>query len=168
MVMDADVKEMEDGGKSDFDPTIDQEWTPVKVDRILHDNDAVELGGTKLVTKSSPRVSLRERAHYLDPYGGREKTWSSSGSPNTNPGYNWSGNTSYPNIVEDYFQGLPRTPVRCPATSSSVRTEIITVSTKLHRTRPVTQTPSTLRATRLCQTEEADFQQETKGRARQN
>src|SRR5579863_9697187 len=46
MVMEGDVPAME-SGTSDFQPS-DQRWTPVKVDRVLHDGDAIELGGTKL------------------------------------------------------------------------------------------------------------------------
>ncbi len=46
MVMDGDVAAIE-SGTTDFQPS-DQHWTPVKVDRVLHDGDTVQLGGTKL------------------------------------------------------------------------------------------------------------------------
>lgn len=48
MVMDGDVKVMEDGGVSDYDHTLDR-FTPVHVDRVLHDMDKVQLGGTTIV-----------------------------------------------------------------------------------------------------------------------
>jgi metallo-beta-lactamase class B len=48
MVMDGDVSVVESGGVTDFDPTIKQ-FPPTHVDRILHDNDTVRLGGTTLV-----------------------------------------------------------------------------------------------------------------------
>jgi len=52
MVMDGDVPAIETG-TTDFQPS-DQHWTPVKVNRILHDGDAVELGGAKLVAHLTP------------------------------------------------------------------------------------------------------------------
>lgn len=48
MVMDGDVAVMEDGGVSDYDHTLDH-FPPVQVDRILHDMDTVQLGGTTIV-----------------------------------------------------------------------------------------------------------------------
>jgi len=45
MVGDADV--IESGGKTDFDPSLPR-FPPAHVDRILHDNDTVVLGGTTL------------------------------------------------------------------------------------------------------------------------
>jgi metallo-beta-lactamase class B len=62
MVMDRDVPVVESGGKADFAYGSSSAYTPVKVDRVLHDGDKVELGGTVLVahltpghTKGSPR-----------------------------------------------------------------------------------------------------------------
>ena len=56
MVMDADVPVVESGGKSDFHygsspATL---YPPTKVDRVLHDGDAVTLGGTTLVAHVTP------------------------------------------------------------------------------------------------------------------
>jgi len=47
MVMDGDVDAIETGGKADFDPTL-QRFPPARVDRVLHDNDTVVLGGITL------------------------------------------------------------------------------------------------------------------------
>ena len=63
MVMDADVKEMEDGGTSDFFYK-DMRWTPVKVDRVLHDGTEVELGG--MVLYRAQNAGTHQRLHHVD------------------------------------------------------------------------------------------------------
>jgi metallo-beta-lactamase class B len=45
MVMDGDVDVIKTGGATDFDPTL-AHFPPARVDRTLHDNDTVTLGGT--------------------------------------------------------------------------------------------------------------------------
>lgn len=52
MVMDGDVAVMQDGGASDYDKTLDR-FPPVHVDRVLHDNDTVTLGGTTIVARKT-------------------------------------------------------------------------------------------------------------------
>ena len=52
MVMKEDVPYVESGGKDDF--VYSTRWKPSKVDRVLHDNDTVELGGVKLVAHLTP------------------------------------------------------------------------------------------------------------------
>ena len=47
-VMDGDVKVAEDGGVSDFDPTLDH-FPGAHVDHVLHDGEKITLGGTTLV-----------------------------------------------------------------------------------------------------------------------
>lgn len=47
MIMEGDVDVIETGGKSDFDPTLPH-FPPAHVDRTLHDNDTVILGGITL------------------------------------------------------------------------------------------------------------------------
>ena len=56
MVMDADVEAVESGGKTDFHYRNDTEtlYKPTKVDRVLHDGDAVKLGGLTLIAHSTP------------------------------------------------------------------------------------------------------------------
>ncbi|HSU58350.1 MAG TPA: subclass B3 metallo-beta-lactamase [Bryobacteraceae bacterium] len=101
MVMDADAAEIENGGAGDFQ--YHQHWTPVKVDRILHDGDIVTLGGMSLVAHLTPghtkgcttwTMEIREGGH---PYH-----VVIVGSPNVNPGYKLVGNTRYPQIASDY------------------------------------------------------------------
>jgi metallo-beta-lactamase class B len=47
MVMDGDVDIIKTGGAADFDPTLPH-FPPARVDRTLHDNDTVALGGITL------------------------------------------------------------------------------------------------------------------------
>jgi metallo-beta-lactamase class B len=49
-VMDADASVVETGGKTDFQngKLPEEQYAPAHVDRVLHDNDKVELGGTTL------------------------------------------------------------------------------------------------------------------------
>jgi metallo-beta-lactamase class B len=105
MVMDADVPEVESGGKTDFQygsmpSTL---YPPTKVDRVLHDGDKVQLGGAVLVAHLTPghtkgcttwTMKVRER--------GKEYNVVIVGSPNVNDGYKLVGNTRYPRIAEDY------------------------------------------------------------------
>ena len=101
MVMDADVPEIEAGGKGNFQygNSATSLYPPSKVDRTLHDGDQVKLGDTVLI------------AHLT---GGHTKgctTWTTKvggqnvvivGSPNVNPGYKLVNNTLYPQIAKDY------------------------------------------------------------------
>jgi metallo-beta-lactamase class B len=48
MVMDGDVDVIKTGGAADFDPTLPH-FPPAHVDRTLHDNDTVTLGGVTLI-----------------------------------------------------------------------------------------------------------------------
>ena len=102
MVMDADVPVVEAGGKGDFNYA-NQRWTPVKVDRTLHDGDEVKLGG----------VTLTARLTAGHTKGCTTWTWSATdggksynvvvvGSPNVNPGFKLVNNPSYPAIATDY------------------------------------------------------------------
>ncbi len=85
-----------------------------KVDRVLHDGDMIELGGSVLTARLTPghtpgcttwTMVIKE--------GGRNLNVVIVGSPNVNPGYILVGNTAYPKIAEDYekafavWEGLP-------------------------------------------------------------
>jgi metallo-beta-lactamase class B len=105
MVMDGDVAEEESTGRG---------RPGAKVDRVLHDGDTVELGGSKLTARLTPghtkgcttwTMRLQE--------GGRNLDAVIIGSPNVNPGYILAGNKNYPQIAQDYvktftvLKGLP-------------------------------------------------------------
>lgn len=75
------------------------------VDRVLHDGDAVELGGAKLIARLTPghtkgcttwTMQVRD--------GGRTLNAVIVGSPNVNPGYILVGNKNYPGIADDYVK----------------------------------------------------------------
>jgi metallo-beta-lactamase class B len=98
MVMDADVKEVEDGGASDFHYS-DMRWKPVKVDQVLHDGSEVELGGVVLTAHKTPGHT-KGCTTWSTRVGNRDVVI--VGSPNVNEGYKLLYNAKYPEIVADY------------------------------------------------------------------
>ena len=104
MVMDSDVPEIEAGGKGNFNYTAaNTMYKPVKVDRVLHDGDQVELGDAVLVahktpghTKGCTTWTMKARD------AGKTYDVVVVGSPNVNAGYKLVGNALYPQIAEDY------------------------------------------------------------------
>jgi metallo-beta-lactamase class B len=96
MVMAADVPEEESAAPG---------RPGAHVDRVLHDGDAVELGGSKLVAHLTPghtrgcttwTMQVRDGARALNAV--------IVGSPNVNPGYILVGNKNYPGIADDYVK----------------------------------------------------------------
>src|SRR6266853_6664467 len=96
MIMDADVPEEESTARG---------RPGAHVDRVLHDGDVVELGGSKLTAHLTPghtkgcttwTMQVEER--------GRKLNAVIVGSPNVNPGYILVGNKKYPQIAEDYVK----------------------------------------------------------------
>jgi metallo-beta-lactamase class B len=109
MVMDADVSVVESGGKDDFNYGKDPltQYPPVKVDRVLHDGDAVALGGATLVAHLTPghTKGCTTWTMTVDESGKRYDVVI-VGSPNVNPGYKLVGNSAYPQIADDYERGF--------------------------------------------------------------
>lgn len=96
MIMDADVPEVQSTGRG---------RPGAKVDRILHDGDKVELGGSTLVAHLTPghtRGCTTWTMQVED--GGKKLNAVIIGSPNVNPGYVLVGNKNYPTIASDYEQ----------------------------------------------------------------
>jgi metallo-beta-lactamase class B len=96
MVMDADAAEEE--SRAPGRPA-------AKVDRVLHDGDAVALGGSTLVAHLTPghtRGCTTWTMQVRD--GGRILNVVIVGSPNVNPGYVLVGNKNYPTIADDYVK----------------------------------------------------------------
>ena len=94
MVMDADVPDEESTAPG---------RPGAHVDRVLHDGDTVELGGSKLVARLTPghtkgcttwTMQVRDGARTLNAV--------IVGSPNVNGGYLLVGNKEYPGIADDY------------------------------------------------------------------
>lgn len=109
MVMDADVREVEDGGHSDFRYAHDAAtfFKPTKVDRVLHDGDEVRLGNVVLtahITAGHTRGCTTWTLKVKDGAKENEKTYNVVivGSPNVNPGYKLVNNKEYPQIAQDY------------------------------------------------------------------
>jgi metallo-beta-lactamase class B len=115
-VMDGDVPVVESGGKADFlygtDPTM--QYTPTKVDRVLHDGDTVKLGDTVLVAHLTPghtkgcttwtmQVAEQGKNYNVVIVGGASLT----------SDYQLIHNKAYPTIAEDWkhtFQVLESLP----------------------------------------------------------
>lgn len=96
MVMDADVPEVESTAPG---------RPGAHVDRVLHDGDTVDLGGSKLVAHLTPghtkgcttwTMQVRDGARTLNAV--------IVGSPNVNGGYLLVGNKDYPGIADDYVK----------------------------------------------------------------
>jgi len=103
MVMDRDVPVVESGGKADFNYGSSSTYTPVKVDRVLHDGDKVELGGTVLVAHLTPGHTKGCTTWTMKvTEGGKTYDVVIIGSPNVNAGYKLVNNAAYPQIATDY------------------------------------------------------------------
>jgi len=109
MVMDADVRVVESGGKEDFFYGQRKEflYPSAKVERVLHDGDTVSLGGVVLTahltaghTKGCTTWTMKAQE------GGKSYDVVIVGSPNVNEGYKLVGNAAYPQIAGDYEHGF--------------------------------------------------------------
>lgn len=96
MVMDADVADEESTARG---------RPGAHVDRVLHDLDTVELGGSKLTARLTPGHTKGCTTWTMQVQeGGRTLNVVIIGSPNVNPGYILVGNTKYPQIAQDYVK----------------------------------------------------------------
>jgi metallo-beta-lactamase class B len=105
MVMDADVAEIEAGGKGNFQygDNPESRYQPTKVDRVLHDGDEVKLGGTVLVAHLTPGHTKGTTTWTMKMAdGGKTYNVVIVGSPNVNAGYKLVNNPLYPQIASDY------------------------------------------------------------------
>jgi metallo-beta-lactamase class B len=102
MVMDADVPVVESGGKADFHYGNDPggQYTPTRVDRILHDGGEVALGGTVLVAHLTPGHTKGCTTWTMKVQdSGKTYHVVIVGSPNVNAGYRLVNNAAYPQIA---------------------------------------------------------------------
>jgi len=106
MVMDGDVAEEQSTARG---------RPGAHVDRVLHDGDTVELGGSKLTAHLTPGHTKGCTTWTMQVQeGGRRLNAVIIGSPNVNAGYVLVGNKNYPQIAQDYektFAVLKRLPV---------------------------------------------------------
>jgi metallo-beta-lactamase class B len=106
MVMDGDVSVVESGGATDFAYAKDT-YAPAKVDRILHDNDTVTLGGIVLTAhKTAGHTRGCTTWTMVAKEAGRPLNVVIVGSWNVNPGWRLvdrpGASASYPGIAADY------------------------------------------------------------------
>ena len=105
MVMDADVPEIEAGGKGNFqygNPP-GSLYKPAKVDRVLHDGDEVKLGDVVLVAHLTPGHTKGCTTWTMKALeGGKTYNVVVVGSPNVNAGYKLVNNALYPQIAQAY------------------------------------------------------------------
>ena len=107
MVMDGDVSVVEDGGRSDF--ALGREaryrFPPAKVDRILHDGDTVQLGGTTLVAHRTAGHTRGCTTWTMQlTQAGRTYHVVIIGSTSVLDNYRLTRRESYPGIAADYEQ----------------------------------------------------------------
>ena len=96
MVMDADVAAVESTAPG---------RPGAKVDRILHDRDTVDLGGSTLTARLTPGHTPGCTTWTMQvTEGGRTLNAVIVGSPNVNAGYVLVNNRSYPQIAGDYVK----------------------------------------------------------------
>jgi metallo-beta-lactamase class B len=122
MVMDGDVDVIRSGGATDFDPT-PPHFAPARVDRILHDNDKVTLGGTTIVAHKTAGhtkgcTTWTMQTHDATQAGGRPLNVVIVGGWGANPGVRFvpidGQPASYPTIAADFdhtFATLAALPV---------------------------------------------------------
>jgi metallo-beta-lactamase class B len=96
MVMDTDVPEEESTTRG---------RPGAHVDRVLHDRDTVQLGGSTLTAYLTPGHTKGCTTWVMQvDEGGRKLNAVIIGSPNVNPGYILVGNKNYPQIADDYVK----------------------------------------------------------------
>jgi metallo-beta-lactamase class B len=109
MVMEADVPEIEAGGRGNFHyanlPSTF--YPPTKVDRVLRDGDEVKLGDAVLVARHTPGHT-KGTTTWTMKVRDADKTLNVVivGSPNVNAGYKLVGNSMYPRIADDYTRSF--------------------------------------------------------------
>ncbi len=106
MVMDGDVEVTKNGGATDFDPTLPH-FAPARVDRILHDNDTVTLGGTTLTAHKTAGHTKGCTTWTMQTHeGGRTLNVVIVGGWAANPGVRMVSTpgkpASYPGIAADF------------------------------------------------------------------
>jgi metallo-beta-lactamase class B len=105
-VMDVDVPVIESGGRDDFAFGRDKSmwWPPAHVDRILHDGDTVELGGTVLTARKTAGHTKGTTTWTMDVNeAGKRLHVVIVGSPNVLDSYRLIDNKAYPRIANDFL-----------------------------------------------------------------
>jgi metallo-beta-lactamase class B len=104
-VMDGDVPLVDSGGRSDFALGHDSRyWFPrAHVDRVLHDGDAVQLGGTTLIAHKTAGHTKGTTTWTMEvTEAGKIEHVVIVGSPNVLSEYKLVDNKAYPEIADDF------------------------------------------------------------------
>jgi metallo-beta-lactamase class B len=115
-VMAQDVSVIQSGGHTDFHYATDKTmgFPPAHVDRLLHDDSIVSLGGVTLTAHLTAGHTKGTTTWTFDiPDSGHTLQVVIVGSPNVNPGYKLAHNARYPQIAADYkhqFEVLKKLP----------------------------------------------------------
>jgi metallo-beta-lactamase class B len=101
--MDRDAPLLARGGKGDFHFGDKYPFPPIQADRILHDGDAVTLGGTTLTAHLTPGHTLGNTTWTTKAKEG-DRTYDVvfAASATVLPGVSLTNNPQYPEIAEDY------------------------------------------------------------------
>jgi metallo-beta-lactamase class B len=108
-VMDADVPAVESGGKRDYqygsDPSM--QFTPTKVDHVVHDGERIIFGGILLKAHITPGHTKGTTTWAFDLVDdGRTLHVVIVGGPYVNSGSKLVNNAAYPKIAEDFKRGF--------------------------------------------------------------
>lgn len=95
------------GGKGDFFFGDKDPFPPIQTDRILHDGDAVTLGGTTLTAHLTPGHTMGNTTWTMKAKEG-DRTYDVVFAPSMTvlPGVKLTSNPKYPGIAEDYAQAF--------------------------------------------------------------
>nr|AIA13030.1 L1_beta_lactamase [uncultured bacterium] len=102
MASEADAALLADGGKGDFRWGDSLSYKPVKADRLLRDNDTVQLGGITLTVRLTPGHTKGSSTWMMKvKEAGRQLDVIFAGSTSA-PGYKLIDEPKYPGIIGDY------------------------------------------------------------------
>lgn len=98
-----DAALLQDGGKSDFHFGNRYNFAPVRVSRRLHDGEAIDWHGTKLLVHLTPGHTKGSVSYSMTVNeGGRTYAVLFANMGSINPGVKLVNNPKYPNIAADY------------------------------------------------------------------
>jgi metallo-beta-lactamase class B len=107
VAMAEDVQPLEDGGVSDFRNDGRKLWEPVKVDKVIHDGDALSLGGVTLTArKTAGHTKGCTTWTMMVDDGGKKRQAIFICSLGLNGGVPLVNYPKYPNIAEDYMRSF--------------------------------------------------------------
>jgi len=105
VALDAEVELIQSGGKTDFNygSVPEFQFTPVHVDRVIHDGDKVTLGDVTLMALKTAGHTRGTTTWVMDvTEDNRSFTVVFADGTSVNPGYRLVKNPSYPGIADDY------------------------------------------------------------------